>query len=268
MLQQAWSWLHASLTEFQLFGLIYVVFMISYWGSGLMFLAFDLNFLGIADFFAKRFKCQPKKDWTNEEDRKLMNKVIKTVLRDQLTVYPALFLLMWPVARDRLSFTGELPSLTTVLCSLPAYALLTEVMFFYSHKMFHTPFLYKHVHKVHHEVKAPFGICALYFHPIEHIQSAVENAAPALILGSHVSVLMLWTGMATWAIILHHCGYDFPWIFDRLPPWLDMTWQHDYHHYAFNKCFGVIGIMDALYGTDAGLEDYIKKQQGNDQKAK
>jgi len=263
MLQETWSWLQASMSEFQLYSLLYVIFMCTFWTSGLMFLALDLNVLGCA----KRFKCQIKKDWTNPSDRALMNKVIKTVLFHHLTLYPILFLVGWPAAQYRLSFAAELPSLTTLLWTLPVYALITEVMFFYSHKTFHTPFLYKHVHKVHHEVKAPFGICALYFHPVEQIQSVVEEIAPALIVGSHISILMLWTSMSTFAVVLHHCGYDFPWLFDRIPPWLDMTWQHDYHHYAFNKCFGVIGIMDALYGTDQGLNEYIKNQQSLGQKA-
>merc|ERR1719240_137343 len=103
-------------------------------------------------------------------------------------------------------------------------------MFYWSHRAFHLPFLYKHIHKIHHEVKAPFGICALYFHPIEHIQAAFEGMAPALLLGSHISIYILWTFIATLAVLVHHNGYDWePYVPDSIRPFASMTQQHDYH---------------------------------------
>ena len=36
-------------------------------------------------------------------------------------------------------------------------------------RMLHHPFLYKRVHKQHHEWTAPIGIAALYSHPVEQL---------------------------------------------------------------------------------------------------
>ena len=38
-------------------------------------------------------------------------------------------------------------------------------------RLFHTPALYKHIHKKHHEWIAPISIAASYAHPLEHLVS-------------------------------------------------------------------------------------------------
>ncbi len=39
-----------------------------------------------------------------------------------------------------------------------------------------------------------------------------------------------------------HCGYHFP--FFPSPE------AHDFHHLRFTQCFGTLGILDYLHGTD------------------
>ena len=41
----------------------------------------------------------------------------------------------------------------------------------FSNRALHIPFLYKHIHKKHHEWTAPIGITAMYNHPLEHLTS-------------------------------------------------------------------------------------------------
>lgn len=38
-------------------------------------------------------------------------------------------------------------------------------------RLLHHPYLYKHVHKLHHEWTAPIGIVAIYAHPVEYLTS-------------------------------------------------------------------------------------------------
>jgi len=253
MLQQLWTSLTGSLSNAQLFALSYPAFVITYWVSGLTFLAIDL----LQPHWVAYFKCQPKKHVNTAEIRKC----VINIVTNQLTTYPIFFLMLWPIANWRFSFAKELPPFTTVLWSIPAYALVTEVMFYYGHRAAHIPALYKRFHKKHHEIKAPFGICAIYFHPVEHVQTVVEAIAPALVFGSHISVSLLWTVMATFTVVVHHCGYDFePYWPDSLRPFFaSMTQQHDYHHFAFDKCFGVLGILDWIHGTDIGLPEHLLK---------
>jgi len=250
LFQDLWSITTASLSPFQIYGVTYVVFLLTFWSSGLVLLALDVA----RPHVLERFRCQPFEKF----DKGSTLKVAKNVVANQLTTYPICFFLFWPVAARRLSFSEELPSIQRLLWTFVLFAGLTEVMFYWSHRIFHYPPLYKRFHKIHHEIKAPFGICALYFHPVEHVQAAVEGIAPALLLGSHVSLYIFWTCIATLNVVLHHSGYDFePYLLDSLWPFKSMTQQHDYHHFAFDRCFGVIGICDWLHGTDGGFKDHL-----------
>jgi len=253
LIQDAWATIAGSLSHLQIFGLAYVAFLVTFWVSGLTFLAIDQ----LRPTWALGFKCQRHQ----KLDSVTLAKVVRNVVSNQLITYPVSFLLLYPIAARRLSWSAELPPLSQLLWLVPAKALITEVLFYCSHRTLHTPWLYRHVHKIHHEVKAPFGLCALYFHPLEHAQATLIGIAPALVLGSHVAFYMLWVCIATYAVVLHHSGYDFePYLPDSFGPLQSMTQQHDYHHAAFNKCYGTIGLLDWLFGTDAGLPSHVLKK--------
>ena len=52
----------------------------------------------------------------------------------------------------------------------------------------------------------------------------------------------LWNLLAILNTLNAHSGYHFP--FFPSPE------AHDYHHLKFNQCYGVLGILDYLHGTD------------------
>ncbi|MBN3296239.1 FXDC2 protein, partial [Amia calva] len=142
----------------------------------------------------------------------------------------------------------ELPTFHWVLLELTVSGLLEEILFYYSHRqLFHHPALYKHVHKIHHEWTAPIGVVSLYAHPVEHVLS---NMLPVLcgpiLMGSHVATTMLWFTMALLVTTISHCGYHLP--------FLPSPEFHDFHHLRFNQCYGVLGVLDRLHGTDVAFK--------------
>lgn len=44
---------------------------------------------------------------------------------------------------------------------------MEDAWHYVAHRIMHHRLLYKHVHKIHHEFSAPFGLAAEYAHPIE-----------------------------------------------------------------------------------------------------
>ena len=167
-----------------------------------------------------------------------------------------------PFIKATISTSSELPTLLEAACSFPVFVLGAEIWFYYGHRLLHHKALYPHCHKVHHEYKAPFAIVALYSHPLEALQnSGVVNFGPVMMgcltpQGSHVLLYYVWGFVATFGILIHHCGYELP--LDGVPFLLrSMSDFHDYHHQYYDVNFGVLGILDWLHGTSSGYQGWM-----------
>uniref|UniRef100_A0A8C4SAE8 Fatty acid hydroxylase domain containing 2 n=1 Tax=Erpetoichthys calabaricus TaxID=27687 RepID=A0A8C4SAE8_ERPCA len=193
--------------------------------------------------FITRYRIQVDKN--NPVDPAKLRQAVKKVLFNQLFLSVPMVIVMYPVMKWRGNPCGpELPTFHWVLLEFFVFGLIEEVLFYYSHRLFHHPAIYRYVHKVHHEWTAPIGVVSLYAHPLEHI---LANMLPPIVgpvlMGSHVATTMLWFCMALLTTTISHCGYHLP--------FLPSPEFHDFHHLKFNQCFGVLGVLDRLHGTDA-----------------
>ncbi|XP_005988377.1 fatty acid hydroxylase domain-containing protein 2 [Latimeria chalumnae] len=192
--------------------------------------------------FITRYRIQIDKN--NPVDPVKLRHAIRRVVFNQMFLSTPMVLLMYPVMQWRGNPCGpELPTFHWVLLELSFFGLMEEVLFYYSHRLFHHPTIYKHIHKIHHEWTAPIGVVSVYAHPVEHVFS---NMLPPMmgpiILGSHVATTMLWFSLALLITTISHCGYHLP--------FLPSPEFHDFHHLKFNQCYGVLGVLDHLHGTD------------------
>ncbi|XP_046394002.1 fatty acid hydroxylase domain-containing protein 2 isoform X2 [Ischnura elegans] len=221
------------------FGSTFIAFFV-YWFVGGIYTLLDLTNKPAA---LRRYKIQPG---TNEPvDNKRLMKVIANVLFNQIIVglpfaYISLYLLKW----RGLQPIRELPTFHWVLFEMAILILVEEIGFYYSHRFLHNRYLYKVIHKKHHEWTAPIAVTAVYCHPIEHVFS---NLLPpflgVLIMNSHVATAWLWFSLAILSTLNAHSGYHLP--------FMPSPEAHDFHHLKFNQCYGVLGLMDRLHGTDS-----------------
>uniref|UniRef100_A0A8C6T227 Fatty acid hydroxylase domain containing 2 n=1 Tax=Neogobius melanostomus TaxID=47308 RepID=A0A8C6T227_9GOBI len=181
--------------------------------------------------FITRYRIQQDKN--NPVDPAKLRNALKTVVFNHMFI-----------SGPMVPCGPELPTFHWALIELGAFALLEELFFYYSHRLFHQPSLYKTYHKQHHEWTAPIGIVCIYAHPLEHMLSnMLPVALGPVLLGSHLSTTCLWYCLALVSTTVSHCGYHLP--------FLPSPEFHDFHHLRFNQCFGVLGILDRLHGTDS-----------------
>ncbi|XP_077362064.1 fatty acid hydroxylase domain-containing protein 2 isoform X2 [Festucalex cinctus] len=193
--------------------------------------------------FITRYRIQADKN--NPVEPEKLRQALKTVLFNQLFISAPAVVVAYHLTRWRRDPCGpELPTFHWALAELTIFSILEEVLFYYSHRLFHHPNLYKRFHKQHHEWTAPIGVVATYAHPLEH---TLSNLLPVVIgpvlLASHVSSTCMWYCLALVSTTISHCGYHLP--------FLPSPEFHDFHHLRFNQCFGVFGVLDRLHGTDA-----------------
>jgi methylsterol monooxygenase len=217
----------------------FIVLNTVFWTVGSVYTYFDLT---LTPAFLRQYKMQPT---TNEPlDRPKFFKLLRTVVFNQTVVflgfnYVCFHLNTWRGIQN----VRILPEFHWVVVELIICVLVEEVAFFYGHWLFHHRLVYKHIHKKHHEWQSSIALVALYAHPLEHI---VSNLGPptlgTLLLGSHIATTWLWGSLALISTLNSHSGYHLP--FFPSPE------AHDFHHLKFNQCYGVLGILDYLHGTD------------------
>jgi methylsterol monooxygenase len=184
-----------------------------------------------------------------------LRKLFVNLLSNQLLVLLPFAVLQWWTARIRV--TPELPPWAETLGSIALFVAAEEVVFYYLHRLLHrSRWLYTHVHKVHHEFKAPTALAAVYAHPVE---VALTNVLPLwlgpVLLRAHLFTLWLWYVVAVVGVQVHHSGYRWWWTsgLDIQPDF------HDYHHEASTGCYGTLGLLDWVHGTGIRTTNSTKK---------
>lgn len=122
-----------------------------------------------------------------------------------------------------ISHVRDLESFPTAIFNVFICIVTYEICFYFSHRMLHYKWFYKHVHKVHHEWTASIAIIALYSHPVEHLIVNLGSVFSGIILsGCHIATGWLWLGLLLISTLGDHSGYHIPFIHS--------SEYHDYHH--------------------------------------
>jgi plant 4alpha-monomethylsterol monooxygenase len=171
--------------------------------------------------------------------------------------------LSWPLVRHSGIHTGPLPAWYVIVAQIACFIVLDDFLYYWMHRTLHTPWLYKHVHSVHHRITTPFALTGNYMHVIEFmLTSTLVMTGPAL-LGAHVVTMWLWIVFRQLEAADGHSGYDVPWNPALLVPFYKGPVYHDFHHRRFfGNYAGFFAYLDKLFGGtySKGYEDYRRAQ--------
>lgn len=171
---------------------------------------------------------------------------VKVLLRNQFLLLPPLLFLFGELLIALHGWTAEpvLPSAGRLALELVALGIVSQVVFYATHRFLHRKWWMRHVHRVHHEFRATTAFASEYAHPVEFaVGNVLTLTLGPLIFAPHLATMYLFSVLALTTILVHHSGYALPWA-----PW---SVPHDWHHYRFKELFGTTGLIDRLLGTDA-----------------
>jgi sterol desaturase/sphingolipid hydroxylase (fatty acid hydroxylase superfamily) len=234
-------------------------------------ISFTLNNLIIGFLYyikhpkVEQYKCN-NEPWPWEENTKewmtLFRKTLLLVGFFNLVLVPLTSLLVNSDdhRKPRLDY-ASLPSIPEFICHFIICVLANDTVFYWSHRLLHSKYMYKYIHKVHHEHKITVGFASEYTHPLEFIiGNLLPNASGPMLLGSrlHGYTHLCWIFVRIIKATEAHCGYNFPWSLNNLFPMSIESDFHNYHHLSFKDNYGSFTkLWDYLCRTIA--KDYQSK---------
>ncbi|KAF9584158.1 C-4 sterol methyl oxidase [Lunasporangiospora selenospora] len=169
-----------------------------------------------------------------------------------------------------------LPTLSKIIPQVFLFFVFEDFFHYWAHRALHYGSLYKHIHKVHHEWSAPFGLAAEYAHPLEILILGMGTIGGPLIWcfftqDLHLVTILIWIALRLFQAVEAHSGYDFPWSTHNWLPFWSGAEHHDYHHMAFTNNFATsFRWWDHIFGTNKKYIAYKerKAKEHQAQKAK
>jgi len=225
--------------------------VLSYWGLGGAFLLIEhFNIF-------ERYKIQKGKS----PDPVLVKQCARDVLISDLILFPLTYFL-YPFFKHFGSSVdpATIPSVWTLLWQLTLLSIVNETLFYWSHRLLHTRWLYGPVHKKHHTFKVPIGIAAAFATPPEEMLSTfLSTIFPTIPLGVHLYTLLLWLAFRVWETIDAHSGYLLP--FSPFTILTNNAAHHDFHHSHNVGAYGTfVHFWDYVMATDSDFKRWWNKE--------
>ncbi|MCB0385852.1 MAG: sterol desaturase family protein, partial [Bdellovibrionales bacterium] len=125
-----------------------------------------------------------------------------------------------------------------------------DLYFYLTHRLLHTPFLDRAIHRIHHRYENPDALSSFAFHPMEGVIQIAVFIPLAMLFQPSVIVVQLLISLLLFLSVYGHCGYE---LRARKIPALDIFTTsifHNLHHTERAKNFGIFLVFwDKLFRT-------------------
>jgi Delta7-sterol 5-desaturase len=168
---------------------------------------------------------------------------------------PPLLLLENDAARQHTTFYTNIHDHSTVyfVLAVPIMILMHDSYFYWTHRLMHSPVLFKMFHLVHHKSTNPSPWAAYAFHPLEAIVESLIFVIFLFTIPIHPIHLKTFFAFSLFYNVYGHLGFEiFPKGFNKnwFGKWLNTSVSHNQHHHYFKGNYGLYFIFwDRLMGT-------------------
>ena len=143
--------------------------------------------------------------------------------------------------------------------SIVLMTVLHDAYFYWTHRLLHLKWFYRHAHRVHHESRNPSPWAAFSFHPTEAAISFGIIPLVIVLIPYHVGAVAIFLAYMTATNVMGHLGYEiFPRGFagNRVGGLYNTATHHAIHHNRVNWNYGLYSsVWDRIMGTnDNGYE--------------
>jgi sterol desaturase/sphingolipid hydroxylase (fatty acid hydroxylase superfamily) len=160
-------------------------------------------------------------------------------------------------------FPVTVPSLGVFLVQIAIIFVVDDFCFYWAHRaMHHSKWLYRRVHKYHHEAVAPIPIEFIYAHPLDALAGGVGTSlglAMALLPFGEISACTLWSAVAVRMAHELQIHSGLPRIIGTYIPFLGSTEHHARHHASPTRgnYASTFTLWDWLFRTEYNPDDEV-----------
>ena len=137
--------------------------------------------------------------------------------------------------------------------SIALVILAHDAYFYWTHRLMHTPALFRIFHGVHHLSRNPTPWTAYAFHPLESVVQALGLVLIIFIIPLHPTALLIFHTISTAINVYGHLGYElYPsgWAQHPLGRWINTSVAHNAHHDQARYNYGFYFLFwDRWMGT-------------------
>lgn len=197
--------------------------------------------VGAAHFFSQKFPGRRIEDTFAPKEHILRDIMWSIVSTFVFALSGTVLIRMWQSGVIDVYLDFSKYGFIYLILSLPVLMFFHDMYFYWTHKLLHLKFFYKHVHLIHHRSRVPTAWTAFSFHPLEAIIQAFILPFLLYLFPVHLLILVIFLTLMTILGIVNHLGYEFyPEAFHRKPlSFMISATHHQSHHKNPNVNFGL-----------------------------
>lgn len=141
------------------------------------------------------------------------------------------------IAPTHLPLPNELESFSLIIYKWIIAYIVSQLYFYFSHRLFHTKYLFKYIHYIHHEAINVYPLVANYCHPLELLLVNLPSTVLGVILTE-----MSWKLSYIWYsfFTIHSMMDHYKWIYSE---------HHNKHHEKMKYNYSTWSIIDKIFRT-------------------